>query len=339
VRRLRRKSRPVSLEVKPLPAGAPPGFESVNVGRFKLEAALSEPRVAAGQPVAVRITAAGEGNVRALALPRLPAIPGAKAFDPTSSDKVAPKGGRMGGARTLETVLVPERTGELVIPALEWPTFDPRTARYEIARTQELRVAVGPGAPGEPAAAAGTNALAAGLRPIRADGELARPSPPPWRSPLFAALLVIPPLAVAGLALAGRLRARAGASTARRLRAAARAARRRLAAARRHLTRDNPGFLAEVERALVGYAGDRLGRSAAGLTRDALAGALAGAGAPPRAVRALLAALEQGDAARYGAGDGGEALLAAAERALALLEEPDWAEPPSAPSVRAGGEA
>jgi hypothetical protein len=339
VRRLRRRSAPVSLEVKPLPAGAPPGFESVNVGCFTLETSLSEPRVPAGQPVTVRITAAGEGNVRALALPRLPAIAGARPFDPTSSEKAAPKSGRFGGSRTQETVLVPERTGELVIPPLSWPYFDPRTARYEVARTSELRVAVGPGATGEPAAS-GTNALAAGLRPIRADASLARPSPPPWRSPLFAALLALPPLAFAGLALADRLRARAGANTARRLQAAARTARRRLATARRHLARGDPGFIAEVDRALTGYAADRLCRPAAGLTREALGAALAEAGAPPRAVRALLATLDQGDSARYGAGASGEELVLAAERALALLEEAEWAEgsPASAAGTRTGGE-
>jgi hypothetical protein len=323
VRRVRRQSAPVTLQVKPLPPGAPPGFESVNVGTLSLEATASQPQVAAGEPVAIRISASGDGNVRALALPALPAIAGARAYQPTASEKVGPRGVRFGGTRTVETVLVPERTGELVVPPLEWPSFDPRTGKYAVARTPELRVAVGPGNAGE-RSAAGTNALAAGLRPIRSDGTLSRRSPPPWARPLFPVVLAAPPLLFAGLVAFERLRARGGGG--RRLRAAGRVARRRLASARRHLARgDRDALLAEVERALTGYAADRLGRPAAGLTRDALAGALARAGAHPPAVRALAAALDSGDLARYGADAArSEQVLAAAERALSLLEEADW---------------
>lgn len=324
VRRVQRRSAPRSLTVKPLPPGAPPGFASVNVGSWKLEARAPEGPVAAGDPVPVRLVARGDGNVRALALPRLPAVPGAKAFEPTGTEEVATRGGRLGGTRTVETVLVPERTGELVVPPLEWPVFDPRAGRYEVLRTAELRVRVGPGAGPGAASTAGSNALAAGLRPIRADLSLSRRGPPPWRSPLFLLAVALPPAAFAAAAAAARVRDRSG-ERARRVRAAGRAARRALARARRRRAAGDPAaLLAEVERALLGYAADRLGRPAGGLTRDALAAALAEAGAHPPAVRALSGALDALDRARFGAGGAPDEVLAAAERALALLEEADW---------------
>jgi hypothetical protein len=112
---------------------------------------------------------------------------------------------------------------------------------------------------------------------------------------------------------------------ARRLRGAVRAGRRRLAGAERRLRGGDPAaFVAEVERALTGYAADKLGRPVTGLTRDALAQALSGAGAHPPAVRALLSALDGCDAARYGGAAASEPLLDAAADALALLEEGDW---------------
>jgi hypothetical protein len=327
VKRVSRRSRPVVVQVRPLPAGAPPGFESVNVGKLSIGATASDGQVAVGQPVTVRITATGDGNVRALALPRLPAIPGAKAFEPTISESVAPRGARLAGSRTLETVLVPEAEGELVVPRVAWSWFDPEAGRYEAAETPELRVRIVPGAGGAggATAAAASSAPAAALRPIRADPGLSRRGGPPWRSPLFAAALALPPLAFAALALADRVRARAGRSETRR-RGAARTARRRLARARAALARGaSPEALGEVERALTGYATDRLGRPAAGLTRDALGAALARAGGHPPATRALLAALEACEAVRYGGGSGAPAeVLDAAERAIALLEEADW---------------
>ncbi|HYG66140.1 MAG TPA: BatD family protein, partial [Anaeromyxobacteraceae bacterium] len=139
VRRARRRTKPIEIAVKPLPAGAPAGFRSVNVGTFSLSLETDRATVPAGEPVTVRLVASGSGNLRALALPALPAIAGAKAFDPVAKERVAPGASGLQGERVLETVLVPERTGDLVIPALEWPYFDPRTGRYEVARTAERR--------------------------------------------------------------------------------------------------------------------------------------------------------------------------------------------------------
>jgi hypothetical protein len=327
-KRVTRRSAPIPIQVKPLPPGAPAGFEAVNVGQLGMTATASDARVAAGQPVTVRVTASGEGNVRALALPRLPAVAGARGFEPTVSESVAPRGSRLAGSRTIETVLVPDRTGELVVPSLEWSWFDPAAGRYQTARTAELRVAVDAGAPGAAAAAPGTNALAAGLRPIREDGALARRGGPPWRSPLFAALLAVGPLGFAALALADRLRTRAATGEARRRRAG-QAAARLLKRARRDAAKgDRAAVLAEVERALLGYASDRLGRPAAGLTRDALGAVLGHAGAHPPAVRALASALDACDLARFGGGGAPDAaVIDAAERALGLLEEADWTPP------------
>lgn len=323
VEQVHRASAPVELDVQPLPAGAPAGFESVNVGSLALEVAPSERSIPAGEPLAVRVTARGEGNVRAWGLPPLPPIAGTRRYEPTTSDALKPSRGRIAGSRTVETLLVPDRPGELVIPPLAWPWFDAKAGRYQVARTPELRVTVTPRA-GMPAAPAG--AALAELRPIRAGEPLRKAGPPPWRRAPFAALLLLPPLAFAGLALSERLRERARIDApARRVRGAVRASRRRLAAAERRLRGgDAAGFVAEVERALAGYAADKLGRPVTGLTRDALAQALTGAGAHPPAVRALLSALDGCDAARYGGAAAAEPLLDAAAGALAILEDGDW---------------
>jgi hypothetical protein len=335
VRRVTRRSAPLTVQVKPLPPGAPPGFDSVDVGTMTLAASLSERAAAAGQPVTLRLVAQGEGNVKAWALPALPKVAGLRAFAPTSTDKVAPKGTRIAGLRAVETVLVPEAEGTLVIPPLAWPVFDPRTGAYQVLRTAELRLEVAAPAPAATAsatpasAAPGANALAAGLRPIRTAGELSRRGEPPWRGPPFWILLGGPVLLYAGLATFDRVRERrAAGGGARRLREAGRVARRRLASATRLVAgAEAAPFFAEVERALTGYCGDKLGRPAAGLTRDELWRALAGAGAHAPAVRALAAALDATDAGRYGgAADRGE-VLALAGRAMELLEEAHWHAP------------
>jgi hypothetical protein len=325
VQRVRRRSAPLTLKVRPLPPGAPDGFRSVNVGRFALEVAAVPPRAVAGQAVAVRVTASGDGNVRALALPGLPGIAGARAFEPTTSEQVAPARGRVAGSRTVETMLVPARAGELLVPALAWPWFDPRKGRFEIARTAALRIPIDPGAP-EAAPAPAPDPLEA-LRPIRADLDLAPAGrPAPWRGPLLALALLVPPAVFAGLVLRDRLRRRTP-SAARREHAAARAAGRAIAAARRRLEAGDPaGALAAAERALLGYAADRLGLPVFGLTRAELLAALEAKGAHPPARHALAAALEASDAARFGGGGAAAPVLELAERAVAALGEAGWSE-------------
>jgi hypothetical protein len=277
----------------------------------------------------VRVTAKGDGNVRALALPPVPEIPGVRRFEPTQSEKLPARGLRLSGSRTVETVLVPEREGELVVPALVWPVFDPARGAYQLLHTEPLRVAVTPSTGTSlPTTLAGANALGTGLRPIRAEAGLAPAAPPPWRSPAYVAALALPVLGFAGLGLGLRVRERAAAGAgARRTRGAGRAARRRLGAARKALARgDRESFLAEVERALAGYCADRLGTPVGGLTRDALGATLGRAGAHGPAVRVLEEALGACDAARYGRGEAGseEALLGQAERAIAQLDEAEW---------------
>jgi hypothetical protein len=333
VRRVSRRSPPTTVTVKPLPAGAPPGFDAVNVITGTLQASLSERSAQVGQPVTVRVAAQGEGNVKAWSLPALPALPGVRAFAPTSSDKVAPKGWRIAGSRAVETVLVPSQAGTVVVPPLAWPVFDPKARAYQVLRTPELRLEVlAASGASATAAAPGQNALAAGLRPIRTGGPLGRRGEPPWQGPWFWLLLAGAPAAFALLSGVDRLRERHEAGGgARRVARAGRVARRRLAQARRLAAGDEAApFFAELERALVGYCGDKLGRSAAGLTRDELARLLTSAGAHPPAVRTLASALDACDAGRYGGSAARDEVLALAGRAMELLEEAHWHAPGSA---------
>ena len=336
-RRVRRRSQPITLTVKPLPPGAPAGFDPANVASAALSAALSAPTAAPGQPVTLRLTAQGEGNVKSWVLPRLPAVAGLRAYAPTTSDQLANKGSRVAGQRTVETVLVARAEGTYLVPPVAWPVFDPKKGAYEVLRTPELKLeVVAPAPAASPAGAAapgpGQNALAAGLRPIRPAGPLSRRGDPPWQGALPWLLVTVPVGLFALLTGVDRVRERrAAGGGARRLREAGRVARRRLEGATRRAGGEAGPFFAEVEKALTGYCGDKLGRPATGLTRDELAAALTEAGAHATALRALFTALDACDAGRFGGeGERGE-VLAQASRAMELLEEAHWVAPGGRP--------
>lgn len=339
---VKRESLPITLDVQPLPAGGPPGFDQGNVGQWRLSASADPIAVAVGQPVTLRVVASGRGNLRDLQLPKLPNIAGLRAYDATSTDKTGIEQGKAGGARTVEQLLVPERTGELEIPALALETFDPIARQYKTLKTSPVRITVAPAAVSNQAAGQAQNLLAAGgLRPIRLRLRQQGGGAPPWEQLWFWPLLLAAPLLVGG----GLLSARVGRALAQdpslvRVQKAAQAARKRLRGAESLLEQqkqdgeDPAPFYAEVSRALAGYLQDKQGVSAAGLVREELSRTLLEKGHSKITVEKLVALLDECDRARFSPGAGTttaqEAVLQRADAVLGALDSP------RAPSVRKG---
>jgi hypothetical protein len=332
----RRSSQPITIDVQPLPmAGKPAGFDAGNVGSWTLTASVDPVAVAVGQPVTLKLVAQGRGNVRNLALPKLGPISGLRSYDATSADKEAVEQGQITGTRTIEQLLVPERTGEIEIPSLSMDVFDPSQKTYRTLRTDPIKLDVhaAPAGADAKAQSLSQNLLAAGgTRPIRLRMTPFPVEPPPWTRIWFWPALAFGPAALA-LVFAGerlrRLLARDPA--AEKVKKAQKAARARLRGAEALLEQQKRGaasaaeFHAEIARALTGYLSDRQGISAAGLTRDDLGRALLERGHSPGTVRAVLAVLDECDRARFapGAADlpSQQARLERTERLLGELDK------------------
>lgn len=311
-RREHRASQPLTVKVRPLPPGAPAGFQPSAVGAWALTAELTSERTELGAPVTLRISVEGRGNVKDLVLPRPVVPPALKLYEPTTSDKTSTVRGRIQGRRTQEFLVLPQQTGTFEIPPLELAYFDPETQRYERSRTAPLTLAVVPGAgastvaaaPGrteEPAARNVLNATA--LRPLRVSAALDRP-PPPWRRAWFLALLGLPPLIFAG-ALAGQAvqRRRARSDPRGEQRRREQRARARLVALRTSgQGMDDVAFSAEVDAAVAELLSVRLGTPVTGLTREALRARLAEAGAPPELQARVIRVQDACDEVRFAPG-------------------------------------
>lgn len=306
---VKRRSEPVKISVKPLPAaGRPAKFDGAHVGQFFLSAKVSQSVVPAGQPAQVRLTLEGAGNVKGAKVPRLSLPEGLKTYDPTVTDKVKVAGTRYGGTKTIEYVVVPERTGTFSIPPVEFHFFDPRKQQYQVARTEPIELTVEAGAPvaaGSPAATApvASNVLSTGVRPIRTTTDLAAlPAVLIWNRPYFWPLtggpLLLLAFAWSGAALAGLLRRRDPQKL--RTRRAKGTAAKRLQQARELLDRRDAGaFHAEVSRSLTTFVADRMGLAPHGLTRDELRNALIEKGCPQAESELLVALLDECEHARY----------------------------------------
>jgi hypothetical protein len=338
-RKLHRTSAPLSVDVAPLPPGAPPSFSGTNVGQWRLTADANPTSVPLGQPLTFKVVLEGTGNLHDIVVPKLARIAGLKAYDPTVTEKVVPSKGRFGGRRTLEYLLMPEQTGTFELPALSMAYFDPAAKAYQTTTTQLITVRVEPGTgaaatasgPSGPAAGApadrAVNVLgAAGLRPLRYKAELARPAPPAWRRPFFLPVAASPLALWAGLQALGLARAALarGDSDGRKRKAGSRARRRLKRANALLASREIDAFYAEVSRALGDYLSDKLLAPVAGLTRAELLARLTAAGLGPAGAQRLCAVLDTCDAGRFAPGAGErramERLLAEALLSMQELE-------------------
>ncbi len=323
-----RVGNPLTLKVKPLPPGAPPGFLPANVGSFQLSAELSSGSAELGSPVTLRVVLEGQGNLKEVQLPRATAPAALKLYEPTSQEHLGAVHDRIQGKRSQEYLVMAQQTGTFQLPPLSFAYFDPETRRYETLHTEALSLTVKPGEAGA-LRAAGPAALpdavrnvlpAGGLRPLRLDPHFETPLAA-WRRPVFLAAALLPPAAWMLMSLAGLVQARRSRrDPATEQRRGARAARGRLAAASR--LRDSGGdgaFSEQVERAVMAFLEARLGVGLTGLTREALAQKLKDAGAPEQVVAGASRVLDTCDAVRFAPGAvrlERDALLDQAERVL-----------------------
>jgi hypothetical protein len=324
----RRQSQEVTLDVQPLPPGKPPGFDPGNVGQWSLSATVDPVNVAVGQPVTFKLIATGRGNVRDLRLPKLGPIAGLRAYDATTTDKETIEKGQVTGTRTVEQLLVPERTGVVEVPSLAMDVFDPVQKQYRALHTEAVSVQVTPATgPAVATESAAQNLLAAGgVRPIRLRMTSATRGAPPWSAPWFWPVLALPPFGLGLILGLERVRRLLRIDPQQqRFKLARSAAARRLRGAQALLAKgEAAAFYAEVSRAITGYLADKQGVMAAGLTRDELARALAERGHPEDVVGRLVRVLDDCDRARFaprsGEAPAREAMLTRADQVLNELE-------------------
>ena len=323
---------PVPLEIVPLPAGAPAGFDPSAVGRFTLAAEVDRDHVQVGEAITLRLRIDGQGNLRKIALPALPRLDGWKIYDPKVSVQLN-HADEIGGSKTAEYLLLPEKPGETEIPPLALSYFDTQRTTYLTAKTAPLRLVVTGQAMAQsptaavptPAAAGSENLLAIDVRPLRNRTALRRDfGAALYRSPTFVGLVIAPPALLAFLGLLGVARARLGEeSEGKRRRKRRRAASRRLrtAAALLHEGRLAPS-LGEIERVLRELLAGKIGSGAAGMSRDELRAALPKAGAAPALVDGTVAALDDCDRARFAPGSiTAEEASRAIDRAGEIIED------------------
>jgi hypothetical protein len=304
-RKVRVASTAVSLEVEALPDGAPPSFDPTYVGTFTVEASSDRREIDAAESLTLTVRIKGQGAVRRTSPPELH-LEGFEFRAPRDFQEVVDTAGDVvGGERVYRYWTTPKRGGEQQIPPIEITYFDPRTSRYEVARTQPIPIVVR-GDPGKLADAdrgpSRDNVITKDIRLLR-DGEAleSRLLVRLYRTPWFWALAGLPPLAFALVVLIDRVREGLKRETPRaRLRRARGRARQRFRVAEIHMRGDRPAkFFGELSRVLYEHIEERVGQPVQSMTRSELLEFLKRNGFSESAIKQIDHDLEAFDQARF----------------------------------------
>ena len=300
--RRREVSAPIDVEVLPLPAeGQPRSFSPNNVGRYEISAELDRASVKLGEPLKLIVTIEGTGNIDVVEPAAWPELQGIRRYDP----KIETEGMRLekvGGRRTYEFLLVPERPGTLEIPPHTLAFFDPEAERYEVVQTEPLSIEV-QGDPSQVASAEPsqdeTERMV--LAPvIQADALERHGGREHWldEQRWTYGMLAVPVLAALSVGSQFLWR-RFGPDEVSRAHARTRLRRREQVDQAEAALEEGQGFHAAISSLLHELAVDRGGPEAVGLARPQLVRLLERRGVERQDLRKLEALLEQCDAARF----------------------------------------
>ena len=203
------QSNQVDLDIRPLPLNEPPAFTGA-VGRFTIDSAVNRVTTMVGEPITLRVTIAGEGNIEKLPGPLWPKLTGWRSFDGAGSHRTGVVNRRLVGARSFDLLMIPDVPGTFDLPPVEYAYFDPEAEEYVTISTDPISVEVLPDPDAVSVAPSVSDVDAAMDEEADADIRGIRPPPASFSarsgsvaaSPIFWALWLLP---VAGLlALAGR---------------------------------------------------------------------------------------------------------------------------------------
>ena len=323
-------TRPVTMTVSPLPAGAPASFAG-GVGQFRISAKVSRDTLKTHEAASLLVTVSGSGNVSLLEAPKVTFPIDMEVYDTKVSDKVDKNG--LTGSKFYEFPFIPRSHGDFVIDPIKYSYYDVNQKRYVTLETAPIPLTVLRGNESESSGIMISGSvpkdvknLASDIRFINVkDSSLVNKGEFFVGSALFWVLLTaLLALAVICWAALRRYAARRADIVGPKNRKATKMALKRLQLANTFLKQNlYTAFYEELHKALLGFVSDKLNIPVAELSRDRISEALAGNGADARMTESFIGLLDACEFARYAPSAGNEAMAAHYNAALDVISSID----------------
>ena len=137
------KAPAITIQVDPLPQ-RPANF-SGGVGSFNISAQLDKTEVKANDPVNLRVTVSGVGNMKLLKQPVVQIPKDFDSYDAKVTDKTKLTVNGLEGSIVYDFLAVPRHQGSYEIPPIEYTYFDTKSNSYKTVRTEAFKLKVDKG--------------------------------------------------------------------------------------------------------------------------------------------------------------------------------------------------
>lgn len=258
-------SNTIHLDVLPLPSkNVPPSFNGA-VGDYTISSQIDTTGAQADEPLTLKITLNGEGNISLLDMPQLNLPSGFTQYQPKTTQKIN-RDGTISGSKTFEYLIVPRVSGKKELPPVKFSYFNPARESYVTLATPSYSLDIRPGANSGGGAVAeyskqGIKVLGQDIRYIKTStDDLHRMGTTGLFGIGFWTATFLPLLGLTGLVTYKRRQDKlAGNIQLLRYQRAEKIARSRFKSAKALMEADNvTGFYAEISQALFGYLEDKL---------------------------------------------------------------------------------
>lgn len=303
------KSKPVAIEIVPLPEANKPADFTGAVGSYSFKAQLSKDKVKANDAINLTIALTGKGNIKLVDPLKINFPEDFEAYDPKTKENITSNSGGVSGSKTFDYLLIPRHEGEYKIEPISFSYFDPEKKQYVTLPSPEFNIHVDKG-DGTDAAASVFNPrskedvkiLGNDIKYIKTNNIVLKPKEGYFfGSGLFYLSLISPLLLFVAFVIVRRKNIEENKDVvAVKSRKATKMAKKRLVLAEKYLQANNKElFYVEIFKALYGYTSDKLNIPVADLSKDNIKEKLQSKNVSEATTQQLLAILDSCEYARY----------------------------------------
>jgi tetratricopeptide (TPR) repeat protein len=320
----------VTVNVSPLPAGAPASFGG-GVGSFSISAKLSRDTLKTHEAASLLVTVSGKGNISLLEAPKVKFPPDMEVYDTKVSEKVDQGG--LSGSKYYEFPFIPRSHGDFVIEPVKYSYYDVNQGRYVTLETEPIPVAVVRGNETDAGGVVVAGPSQKDVRTLGSDIRFISTKAPALVSKgqflvgsaifwILSAVLLM--LAVVSWLVFRRMAARRADVVGTRNRKATKMALKRLHLSGTFLKQDlHTAFYEELHKALLGFISDKLNIPFAELSRERISQALKDEKVSDSYADTFIGILDACEFARYAPDSGHEAMAAHYEQAVDVISSID----------------